>query len=387
MWPLVWGGLFIVASIAAQVSLFGDALFSLGPYVENYDSRGYFALGQQLLAGDGIDGARLAQRGYLYPLVGVGLLKLHPLALLAIQTLANAVSVVLLCIAERRICGRIFAAPLALICVSFLLAPSRLLTESFAVLAASSALLLFLSAGQWRKWGVLAIWIGALVKPALLVPALISLGTVRRRDMGVVVIVLALVATQLVLTSRHDGRMAFSTAGVSNFSERFYPLVVGYGKSGAFTPYRSDDARAIRAATPDVAGQLRELISRPFLTARVWATVLWREHLVQPTGYLWRDAQTRSEPLKQRIRQASQIVNAMLACLAIAGGVGCVLHLLRAPGTWPAAVMAPLWLASAPLVYWQGDRVVFGATLCLLPFVGLTARALWRGLSEVGRGA
>ena len=38
---------------------------------------------------------------------------------------------------------------------------------------------------------------------------------------------------------------------------------------------------------------------------------------------------------------------------------------------WPAALMGLSIFAAAPLVYWQGDRIVFIGFLLLLPIAGL----------------
>lgn len=46
---------------------------------------------------------------------------------------------------------------------------------------------------------------------------------------------------------------------------------------------------------------------------------------------------------------------------------------------WPALLVGPSLFVTAPLVYWQGDRVIFIGVLLLLPFAGLGIRRVLAG--------
>ena len=72
------------------------------------------------------------------------------------------------------------------------------------------------------------------------------------------------------------------------------------------------------------------------------------------------------------LKQLSRFFNKILLCVALLGVVG-LFCFMRQSGwrVWPAALLAPSLLATAPLVYWQGDRIILLPLLFLLPFAGL----------------
>jgi len=69
--------------------------------------------------------------------------------------------------------------------------------------------------------------------------------------------------------------------------------------------------------------------------------------------------------------------------------LGALVFFARFPvRAWPAALIGPSLFLTAPLVYWQGDRIVFIGLLLMLPFAGLGLARVMSGakrLLSVGR--
>ena len=119
------------------------------------------------------DKDRLAQRGYLFSSVAYALISVHPIVLFAGQVIAIAVGVWALVQVEYRMTGWIRLSPLLLLVPSLWLAPSHMMTESISFACASTGFLLLLT--RHGAWAAVVLWAGALIKPALLLGAMVSL--------------------------------------------------------------------------------------------------------------------------------------------------------------------------------------------------------------------
>ena len=369
--PIVVAGLYLIVAVMANILVWNTSLFVADTYLSIFDAKGYYSLGQQLWGSEPIDGARLAQRGYLFATLTFALLSFHPFALFVTQMSAVAVGLWALAHAEQRIAGRIRLTPIALLMPSVWLAPSHLMTESFGFAFAAAGMLLVLT--RVGPWAAVMLWMGALIKPALLLGAFAALGIpLRRRMLLPLLIIAALIAPQLVLTARVADHMALTTAGTSNFVERFHPAVMGMATSGEIIRYRDPAAISIRNAAPRLSYKIADVVSNPVAAFRTWQYVLRRDHLWQTSGYLARNIDGLNWTVAEPLKRWSRLLNIGLSVLLPFALTGIVFYLRSVPYfRWPAAVVGPGILLLAPLVYWQGDRVVFVGVLLMLPFASL----------------
>lgn len=378
--PFIVAGVYVLVAVVANALVWDVSLFDGDTYLSIFDAKGYHALGQQIWGADPIDGARLAQRGYLFSLVAVALLSIHPIVLFVAQLSAVAFGLWALACAERRIAGRIRLTPIAVLMPSLWLAPSHLMTESFGFALASLGVILVVS--RAGAWAAVALWVGTLMKPALLLGALAALLIpVRSRMILPLLAVAALIIPQLVLTARHSDRMALSTAGTSNFVERFHPAVMGFAVTGEIIRYRDPAAIPIRKAAPKLSYKIADVVSHPVAAFGTWQYILRRDHLWQSSGYLARNIDGLNWKYAEPFKHWSLWLNIGLSFLLPFSLTGIVLYLRSVPVfRWPAAVTGAGILVLAPLVYWQGDRVVFVGVVLLLPFASLAIARIARRL-------
>ncbi len=378
--PLIISVIYVLIAVVANGSVWTTSLADEQTYLSIFDAKGYFALGQQLWGDGSIDGSRLAQRGYLFASVTGALLAIHPMALFLIQLFAVASGLFALCLVERQIAGRIRLTPLALLVPSVWLAPSHLMTESFGFALAAWGSLLMLSRAS--DWGAVVIWAAALVKPALLVVAVASLVLpVRRRSLVPLLVIVGLIAPQIVLTSKHSDQIALSTAGTDNFVERFHPAVMGIAENGVIVRYRDDAAQAFRVDAPKLEYKVADVLANPGAALTAWGQLLLFEHLWEPSGYLARNIEGLDPSVAAPLRRWSLWVNAALIFTLPLGVLGLLNYVRSVPYfRWPVAMVGPSIICLAPLVYWQGDRVVFIGVLLVLPFASRFLSLLARRL-------
>lgn len=373
--------IYMLAGVSLCIWLFGAGLASPYTYLELFDSKGYFSLGEQIYGPEQIDGSRLAQRGYLYPTIAWSALKLHPLVLYAIQLLAVGIGVLALARSEALLTGKIYLTPLVLLIPSLMLAPARMMTEAITFGLLSMSVLLLLGKEDRVSKVVPLIWIGVLIKPSLLLCALVVTSTVvfsRCLNWRHFSLAAILVVTQLVLSAVHDGRPALSNSGAENFAERFHPAVLGWSETGAFVPYSTPEAKAYRASSKMMNSKIRDLLEHPVETLQVWGWLLVNEHLLTKTGYLPKNSDQVPIEKSELVRGFSGWVNFLMLPVWFLGILGCLAAFkLRSLFITSAALAGPLCIAFAPLVYWQGDRVVFFALLTLLPFAALALHRIF----------
>jgi hypothetical protein len=377
----VWCMICLAAILALHGVLYGAVTYRDAMFGALFDSRGYLEVGEALWSGSAPTFDRLAQRGYVYPLIGGGLALISPAILFLVQASAVCGGVWCLLAAEETLAGRITIAPLALLSVSLLLSPSHLMTEAFAFTLAACALLLFLR-GE-KVWPAVTMLIAAAcIKPALAPVALISVlfGLARRRDiLPTLLALLLLVGSQVAMTSLIGGRPVFNTAAASNFSERFYPAVTGAVAGDGLVTYRSDKAVAARALRPELTRQVAFVLSHPLAAARMWAVILWDQNLVQPSGYLQKSNGIADGVWREPLSQFSLWLNTVLLMAMIPTVAGVIGFLRAAPARrWVAPLIGLSIFSGAPLTYYQGDRIIFIAVLLMLPFAGLGIRLLSR---------
>lgn len=340
----------------------------------SFDSKGYFAVGKALLAGQEPPEGRLLQRGYLYPTIAASLHSILPRALILFQTVCVGAGLLFLLRAERQIAGRVMFAPMALLSISLLIAPANIMPEAVTFLFAAMGLFLFLCP-QGSVWAPVALTAGALVKPALLPVAFVSLALLflrGRRGLIPLSAALCLLAPQVLLTYHFNGQVVLSNSGKANFQERFYPAVAGWIETGEFVSYRADLASELRTERPSLTEEVLYVSRHPLGTLSAWAMILWNHHLTEGSGFAANDNAVAVPERREIIETISFWLNAAIFVLLVPALVGAGRFVLSAsPWSWPAALVGPSLIALAPLVYWRGDRIIFEGVLLMLPFVSL----------------
>ncbi len=371
--PIVLAALAGLASLVACLLLYGSAFGTQAMVLALPDAAGYHAVGTALWAGQAPEPGLLPLRGYLFPMVATALAQISPTLLFAAQTLAMTAGIFFLGKTEIALAGRILLTPAALCSVSLLVAPSTMMTESFALALGAAATWSF-AAGSRPALGTACLFLAAIIKPAFLPVALVAaLMTLRfnRASLATLLFAIFLFIPQLILTHQIDGKAQLSSAGSYNVNMRFYPAVKGMVETGQFQSYKTDFAKAAQAERPDTKDQATYILSHPVAAARTWVMILTERHLTETSGFTYLDNAAARPDRAAAFLRASGVLNAALLGLATFGAIGALVFLLRRPvAQWPAVLIAPSILATAPLVYWQGDRVVFFALLWALPFAG-----------------
>ena len=186
-----------------------------------------------------------------------------------------------------------------------------------------------------------------------------------------------LFGSQLMVTLRYDSGATISGAGSYNFSNRFFPAVYGRVEGLGFVAYNTEDAETARAERKQIGEQFGYVISHPIATISTWIDIFWHYHLTEPTGFALWDNHSAEPQRARNLTRLSIWFNKIFLATSVLGLAGCAVYVHRtAWRNWPAALIAPSILVTAPLVYWQGDRIVFLPFLFLLPFAGLFIRAI-----------
>lgn len=378
---LVISLVFISMSLSLCAYLYDGILDSTAIVDGLHDSVRVYGLGEAIWQGERPQGSRLAIRGYLYPTLAVGLFRISPIILLLVQTAAVGLGVWFLLKVERKLHGRIWCTPIAAFSISLLLSPAHMMTEALAFCLSAGALAVIVGSSN-RVWGVAILWIAALIKASFLPVAVLSaiLGLQRSKaSFWVLVLVAGLLAPQLISTHIINGKAAISIAGAINIQNRFYPAVVGMVEKKTFVDYRTDFAEEARQARPEMMQKVSYMLNHPLGTLKTWHLILWEHHLNQNSGFVQRDNKVATETRRDDLRDLSIYLNQIIVWFLLPGGLGVATYMIRnSIRVWPAALIGPSLILSAPLVYHQGDRGVFIGLLLILPFAGL-------GMSEFVR--
>ena len=149
--------------------------------------------------------------------------------------------------------------------------------------------------------------------------------------------------------------------------------MVGRVEAGKFVSYKDDLALAALAKRPETADQIRYIRHHWKAAATTWASILWQHHLFAPSGFTNKDNTFAQVDARNGLKAISGVMSYVFAALLIPAVLGIAVLLRHWPfQVWPAAFAGLSIFAAAPLVYWQGDRIVF----MLLPFASLGFRCL-----------
>lgn len=342
-------------------------------YYSVYDSNGYRILGEALLAGDEVSVHYLRIRGYFYPFLAMLLASISPALLVLSQTVAISFGVIFLCKIERKIYGKICYAPAALLSISLLLSPAHLMSESFSFFFASVALYLMVS-NKPNGWSSFFLFLAALAKPAFLPVAILSLILQFRfnwKSLLVIASIAIICAPQFILTSRTAEGITFSDAGKLNFTNRFFPAVYGYAEHGEFVSYRSAEAQEAKQRHPTTKDQIVFVFSNFGSAVKAYSEILSSSHFLTGSGYLAKSNEVASPRFKNAFAALSHYLNYILTLLMLPAIIGSFYFFRhRSISEMLAPLVGLSLIATAPLVYWQGDRVIFIGVILLLPFVG-----------------
>ncbi|MEM9710534.1 MAG: hypothetical protein AAF871_17330 [Pseudomonadota bacterium] len=373
-----WGALWaFLLSLGLMAYLYGFATPASEIQTGLFDTKGFRELAVGLwVPGEPVPSTRLGQRGALYALLGGGLHLVAPVLLFILQAAAVAGGVAFLMALERDMTGRVRFSWLALFSVSLLLSPSVLMPEALGFLFGAMALYFAVRpAGLGRA--TLALVLAALLKVAFWPMAIVALLALwifspgaHRAALGATL----LVAAHLVVVTIHTGQQGISLAAKQNFEERFYPAVAGMKEDGRPWLHRTEAAAEAKAARPALGDKIDYVVSHPRTALSAWAVILWEHHLWEGSGFAQRDNGPAREGPRDILNGASRGLNAVLVVAALAGLVGIFAQMVRLGfRTWPILITPVLILGTAPVTYFQGDRVIFLALLFLLPFAGSIA--------------
>ncbi len=371
---VVCGGVLAINSF-----LYTDQFGSDAMVTSLYDATKYNEIGSALWSGSEPPAGGVSLRGYAYPMLASGLVAQSPYLLFLVQTLAVAVGVFLLARLEQNQSGRLRYVWLCPLFLSLLLAPAIMMTESLGFLAGAASMFAYVVLRR-ADLGSAVLVLAALIKPAFLPVAILSLASVPigKRLFAVLALLVVTFGSQLWISERIDGKATTSSAGSFNFTERFFPAVYGTVHGLGFVNYRSHEAEKAKEAYRTTGEQVQFVLGHPLELVQTWWFLMADSHLAKSSGYPKSNAAADPENAKILLG-ASRTLNTLLLLPALAGAIGSIAFLFKNSWRlWPAVLIAPCLIATAPLVYWQGDRVVFIALLFLLPFVPRvrTGRAL-----------
>lgn len=280
---------------------------------------------------------------------------------------------------------KVRATPVALFSVSLMVSPAIVGTEALSFSFAAAALVLFVS-GRGINFAVVLLFAAAMIKPAYYPIAFIAVPMTFRFEKSSLIgakLVLLIIVPQLISTHSIGGNARLTTAGSINFQNRFYPAVVGTKEYKKFISSNSDEAVSARELRPDIKDQISYVATNPAASFKTWAYILWYHHLRINSGYTNRDNTPADETARLHLREASSWLNTALVALLIPAIFGVVYYVRKwSNRSWPAALIGPSILATAPLVYYQGDRIVFGGLLLMLPFAGLGLQWIHKSIIE-----
>ena len=336
------------------------------------DSASYDAVGTAIWEWEKPSRSSIGLRGYLYPAFGTALLGISPWLLTVVQAVATGIGIAALVGTERLLAGRVIVTPLALLSFSLILAPGHLMSEAMAFCIGALALRLFV--GRVPVWGLFALVLAALIKPAFwaAVPiAALLVVRINRSSLFVLLFSFAALTPQLWLSGALDGQVALTKSGSLNFERRFFPAVYGFEEHDDFLRENDPRSEAARALHPSTSEKIGYLIRHPDTAVGTWASILWEHHLLEPTGFSRRDNATALEEPRRWIEAQSIGLNLVFTLLLLPAALGAAMALVNGPNGRRAAVLLPgALIGTAPLVYFQGDRVVYIGLILALPFAG-----------------
>ena len=347
---LIWCLLAFIGSVTACAVLYGWRFGSEAMILALPDSNGYDAVGGALWKGRAPPEGLLALRGYFYPMLATLFAAVSPYLLLGCQAVGVALGVFCLLRAEQAALGRVLVTPLALLSVSLLLSPASMMTEASSFALAAAALSMFVLRPE-SGWGFLMLVLAALVRPAFLpVTVLAGLLSLRfdRASARALVLAVAVVVPQLVLTHAIDGRAQLSSAGRINVDQRFYPAVFGMAEHGHFVSYKSSEAAAAHEARPGIDAQIAYMLGQPVAVAKTWAWILLHRHILEVTGFAAKDNAAANPEHAWWLKFTSGILNSILVVAIIPAVLGTLVFLRQFPvRAWPAALIGPSIIATA----------------------------------------
>jgi hypothetical protein len=297
-----------------------------------------------------------------------------PYLLFGCQVVGVALGVRWLAYAERAAVGNVRFATLAVFSVSLLLCPANMMTEAFSFFCAAGAVALFMIRPE-SAWGFVLLVIAALIKPQFfLVTVVAGLLSLRfdRASARAILVAGIFIAPQLVLTYVFDGVPHFSSSAQFNINRHLYPAVAGMVTAGHIFPAKSPEASAARAERPQEGQQVEYVLRHPRTLIKTWAVILVKEHLFESTGFATDDNPVAQPGPGKALRTASLYLNLLFICAIPLAVLGAVVFVRNFPvRAWPAVLIGPSLIGTAPMIYWTRDRVVFCGLLLILPFVGI----------------
>jgi len=182
-------------------------------------------------------------------------------------------------------------------------------------------------------------------------------------------LVLSPVILESLVASWLTGTIILPGSGGYNLSTRLFPAVYGTAEGRGFVSYHDAAAERARQQYPAISSQIFYLAEHPSATVHTYFELLLRAHLQTGTIFAESPRSCVQDPLfAQRVSRFSYRLNYATVrlhavCLVILG----VLFAMR--GFGPRLVSSVLLLGSAaclivlsaPLTYWQGDRIILPA--------------------------
>jgi len=187
------------------------------------------------------------------------------------------------------------------------------------------------------------------------------------------------------ITAAIVGKPLLNSAAALNFEWRFFPAMAAEAElhDWRLGAYSTDFAKQKRQAVQGV-DQVFYLLGHPKATARGYYRILVEEHLTRASSHVQTEPGASFKPspsqhrAQQKLRETSRKLNRWMAVCHVLF-LPIALVMLRATRTNTALRVASYawWIAfsiivTAPLVYWQGDRVIVAA----VPFWA-TCYAIW----------
>ena len=205
---------------------------------------------------------------------------------------------------------------------------------------------------------------------------------------------------QLVLTASWTGRPTLAESGSSNFNSRFYPAVYAQQERGDWRRgiYKTKFAAYARQKNPTLSQQVGYLRSHPKATWDAYKTILIDEHLRATSAAISGSKIPANAKHQHRARGAWRArtgewnrnfawAHAFALPLLALGLVALRLRSRTIFAGLASLAAAATLVVSAPLVYFQGERVVAAAVpFWLFGYAALVAectRAVVKRLREV----
>ena len=365
------------------LQVFQDHLF-LGP-----DPKEYWHVGSALLGEVGDINIRSFElRPFLYPLYLGLAMKLGPRFYLLVQlvllffTIFFLMKTLLNIYAPKRIL--VLGALFTCVSATLLMAPYTAMSETFCVFLVSAFVYSYTTSFRTAEKHMslfvsiallsLSVCVKGIFLPFLVFFVLFHLVTkeitLSRRSLVLLLIALSPLLVQLLISYHYTGSAFISRAGSINFSWRFFPMVYGHAEFGLeFTGYASSMAKQAQADIPQLADQIRYVLSHPkSVLDIVWR--LWRMNYLHGGQWLFiPDARGRVVPDQLTVFQRSIwdytiYINTAIMWLHIVLVPMILGYCIRWRYFWCARWLLMLSLLqlsiflTSVLVYFQADRIV-----------------------------